>query len=148
MNVLMDIGLLKVEDIGEGRQKIVVFKPDYLFSFAEWYNEWLFKKETERSVIKEEEIRILKGVIHFARKAPKNDKGIVKVNLTELQNDSMKELGYLIKTEETLPLVAKTLITEHVMEEGGSLSTTVQLEELEKVTPFWEIIYTLGKVKR
>ncbi len=148
MNVLMDMQLMKVEDIGEGKQKIVVFQPDFLFAFAEWYNDWLFKKESDRALIKEEEIKILKGAIHFAKKAPANDKGVVKISLTELQNDSMKELGYLIKLEETLPLIEKKLLGEQVMEEGGVVSATVQLEELEKITPFWEIIYALGKVKR
>lgn len=148
MNVLMDMSLLKVEDMGEGRQKIVIFKPDFLFSFAEWYNEWLFKKESERSVIKEDEIKILKGVLHFAKKTPKNDKGVIKVNLSELQNDSMKELGYLIRIEETLPLIEKKLMGDQIMEEGGSISSVVQVEELDKITPYWEIIYALGKVKR
>jgi CRP-like cAMP-binding protein len=148
MNVLMDMNLMKVEDVGEGRQKIVIFQPDFLFSFAEWYNDWLFKKESDRSVIKEEELKILKGVIHFAKKAPKNEKGVLKVSLTEMQNDSMKELGYLIKIEETLPLIEKKLMGDQIMEEGGGVTSVVQLEDLEKITPYWEIIYALGKVKR
>ncbi len=148
MTVLSDIGLMLVEDAGEGRQKIVIFNPNFLFQFVEWYNDWLFKKESDRVTIKESEIKILKGVLHFAKKAPKNEKGITKLNLTTMQNDSMRELNYLIKTEETLCLVEKKLISDHMMEEGGGLSTTLQVEELEKMTPFWEIIYSLAKVKR
>lgn len=148
MNVLMDMNLMKVEDMGEGRQKIVVYQPEYLFAFAEWYNEWLFKKESERSVIKEEELKVLKGVIHFAKMGTKDSKGMTKVSLTQMQNESMKDLGYLIKVEETLPLIEKKLMGEQIMEEGGNVSSAVQLEELEKITPFWEIIYALGKVKR
>lgn len=148
MNVLMEMKLMKVEDIGEGKQKIVVYKLDFLFAFAEWYNEWLFKKETDRILIKEDEIKILKGLIHFGRLAPKNEKGITKLNLTNMVNESMKELTYLIKTEDTLSLVEKSLITEHMTEEGGSLTTTLVLEDLERLTPFWEIIYALGKIKR
>lgn len=148
MNVYMEMGFMKVEDIGEGRQKVVIFQPDFLFSFVEWYNDWLFKKETDRVTVKEEQIKILKGVLHFAKKAPKNDKGVVKVSLTEMQNDSMKDLQYLIKIEETLPLVEAKLISDHQMEEGGGISTFVQIEELSKIVPFWEIIYALGKVRR
>ncbi len=148
MNVLMELQLMKVEDIGEGRQKIVIFKPDFLFAFTEWYNDWLFKKESDRIVIKEEEIKLLKGVLHFAKMTEPNDKSLRKVSLTGIQNDSMKELGYLIKTEEINPLVEKKLVSEPLMEEGGGLTITVQTEELEKITPFWEIIYTLGKVRR
>jgi CRP/FNR family transcriptional regulator, cyclic AMP receptor protein len=148
MNVLMEMQLMKVEDIGEGRQKIVIYKPDFLFSFVEWYNEWLFKKETDRVVIREDEIKILKGVLHFAKISPKNEKGLSKVSLTQVQNDSMKDLGYLIKTDEVNSLVEKKIVSEPIMEEGGSVSVTVQTEELEKITPYWEIIYALGKVRR
>jgi len=148
MTVLSDLQFMKVEDIGEGRQKIVVYQPDFLFAFAEWYNEWLFKKETDRVVIKEEEIKILKGILHFAKNAPVDSKGLKKINLHNIQNESMKELGYLIKTEEIQSLVEKKIVSEPMMEEGGGLTVTAQIEELEKITPFWEIIYTLGKVRR
>jgi len=148
MTVLSDLQFMKVEDLGEGRQKIVVYKPDFLFAFAEWYNEWLFKKETDRIVIKEEEIKILKGILHFAKDAPADNKGLKKINLHHIQNESMKELGYLIKTEEIQSLVEKKIVSEPMMEEGGGLTVTAQIEELEKITPFWEIIYTLGKVRR
>lgn len=148
MTTLMELNLMKVEDIGEGRQKIIVYKPELMFHFVEWYNDWLFKQEKEKVTVKEEEIKILNGVLHFARKLPKDDKGVVKVSLTGLQNDSMKELGFLIKIEETLPLIEKKLMGDQIMEEGGGISSVVQIEELEKITPFWSIIYALKKVTR
>jgi CRP-like cAMP-binding protein len=148
MNVLMELQLLKVEDLGEGRQKIILYKPEFLFSFAEWYNEWLFKKESDRVVIKEEEIKILKGLLHFSKGAAKDNKGMTKVSLTHMQNESMKDLGYLIKAEEVQSLVEKKVISEPMTEEGGNITVTAAMEELEKITPYWEIIYALGKVRR
>lgn len=148
MNVLMEMNFMKVEDAGEGRQKIVVYKLDFLFAFAEWYYEWLFKKETDRIQIKEDELKILKALIHFGKNSPKNDKGITKLNITNMVNESMKELGYLVKPEETASLVEKKIITEHMTEDGGILTTSFALEDLERITPFWEIIYTLTKIKR
>lgn len=147
MNALMELKLMSVEDTGDGRQKIVVFKPDVLFAFSEWYNEWLFKKESDRIVLKEEELKMVNGLIHFAKKLPKNDKGQVNVNLTELQNDSMKELGYLIKVDDVNPLIEKKITGEKTMHNGAIL-ITVQLDDLEKIAPFWSIIYALKKVTR
>ena len=34
------------------------------------------------------------------------------------------------------------------MIEGGGVNSDIQIEELEKIVPFWEIIYALAKVKR
>lgn len=148
LDFLDGLKFLKVEDAGEGRQRIIIYKLDFIFQFVEWHNNWLFKKEDERVVVKESEIKILKGLIHFAKKAPKNERGFTKLNLIDVQNDSMKELGFLIKPEETLGLAEKKIIAEHIMEEGGGLSTIFMIEDLEKVTPFWEIIYGVAKLKR
>jgi CRP/FNR family cyclic AMP-dependent transcriptional regulator len=147
MNALMELKLMSVEDAGEGKQKIILFKPDLMFSFVEWYNEWLFKKETDRVTIKEDELKILNGVAHFAKKLPKNDKGLVKLNLTEVQNESMKELGFLIKVDDVNSLIEKKILTDKMMEETG-LFTLVQTEEIEKWGPYWGIIYGLKKVTR
>jgi CRP/FNR family cyclic AMP-dependent transcriptional regulator len=147
MNTLMDMGYMKVEDLGEGRQKLVILNQDFLFSFAEWYNEWLFKKEVDRITVREEDIKVLKGVIHFTKLTSKDKRGNTRIDLNLLQNESLKELGYAIKPEETAPLIERKFMGEKTMD-GEMLSSTVQLEEIEKITPFWEIIYTLGKVKR
>ncbi len=148
-NVLMDLELVKVEELGEGKSKVIILKPDLLYSFVYWYNEWLFKQEKDRITIKEEELKILTALIHFAKKQQPDDKGITKINLTEMQNDSMRELGYLIKTEDTMPLVEKKVIGDHVMsDDGKSLFTSFKLDEIEKTTPYWKIIYTLTKVRR
>src|SRR5690606_31077572 len=90
MNALAEQNLMKVEDLGEGRQKILILNPDLLFAFVEWYNDWLFKKESDRLYVKEEELKILRGVLHFSQKNQPDDKGNVKVNLTEMQNESMR----------------------------------------------------------
>lgn len=139
--------LAKTIELGEGRKKIVVLKPDLLFEFVDWYNEWLFKKESDRVSIKEEELKLVNGVLHFAKKSPKDDKGLAKLNLTNMQNESMKELGYLIRVEETQGLAEKKLIGDHLMVDG-QVQTSVNVEELEKTAPFWNIIYQLKKVTR
>lgn len=146
--VLANLGLAKVEDTGDGNQKITLLKPDFLFAFVEWYNEWLFKKESDRVLITEQELKVLKGILHFAKKLPKNDKGFVKLSLTTVQNESMKELGHLIKTEETFGLIEKKVMGDQMMEEGGGLSSMIAPDELDRTVPFWEIIYTLSKVRR
>jgi len=145
--VFEGLNLAKSIDLGEGRKKIIIFQADLLFQFVEWYNEWLFKKESDRIVVKEEELKLVNGVLHFAKKAPKDEKGMAKLDLTHMQNESMKELGYLIRVEETAGLSEKKLIGDHMMQEG-SVSAFVNVEELEKTAPFWNIVYQLKKITR
>lgn len=149
MGCLMDLGMLRIDDVGDGRQKIVIYQPDFLFQFVEWYNDWLFKSEKDRTVIKEDEIRILEAVGHFSKNLEPNNKGLVKLSLTDMQNDSMRELNSLIKVEDTLPLVEKKLIGEHTMtDDGKGVYCFLNKEELNKILPFWKIIYAVKKLHR
>jgi CRP-like cAMP-binding protein len=147
MNALMALQLMKVEDIGEGKQKIVIFKPELLFGFVEWYNEWLFLADKDRITVSEEELKVLNGVLHFAKKLPKNDKGLVKLNLNEVQNESMRDLQFLIKLDDVNSLIEKKILSDKMQEQNG-VFTNVQIDGLDKVSPYWGIIYGLKKVTR
>lgn len=147
--VLGSQGLAKQEDMGEGKSRVVIYKPEILYGFVEWYNEWLFKPEGDRTTIREEEIKTLNALISFASKLTPNDKGFVNLNLQDVQNDSMRELGYVIKVDETLALAEKKLIGEHTMgADGKGIFSTLHLGDLSKTVPFWSLIYALKKVQR
>ncbi|PIS11360.1 MAG: porin [Bdellovibrio sp. CG10_big_fil_rev_8_21_14_0_10_47_8] len=148
LETLEGLKMVKIEDLGEGRQQIINHQPDFLFSFVDWHNEWLFKKESDRTLIKENELKLLTGLLHFAKQLTENDKGMVALNLTQVQNDSMKEIGFVIKPEETLCLVEKKLIGDHTIGDDKQIMSSFSPDELDKVTPYWQIIYALGKVKR
>ncbi len=147
LSSLMEMGYLKVQEMGEGRQKIVILDPDFLFAFVEWYNDWLFKKEGDQILVREEDLPLLKAVLHFAKTTEKDKKGQSRVDLKRMENEAQKELGYAVRIEDTVALMAKKLMGEKMMD-SEMLSATVDLTELEKIIPFWEIIYSLGKVRR
>jgi len=144
---LHDVGLIKMESLGEGKQKIVIPQPDVLFEFVEWHNEWLFKQEKDRIFIKEDELKILKAVIHFGQKQTVNEKGVVKLSLKSMQDESMKELDFLVKVDDVNPLIEKKLLSDKIMEEAGVFITFV-LSDLEKMAPKWDIIYKLKRITR
>jgi CRP/FNR family transcriptional regulator, cyclic AMP receptor protein len=144
---LQSLGYAKVNDTGEGRIDVILLKPDLLFGFVEWYNDWLFKRESDRFAVKDEQLKILKAILHFAKKSEKSAKGTCVINLTAMQAGAEAELGYPVKVEETIPFVQGGLMTEHKAEASG-LTSTVVIDDIEKITPYWEIIHTLKKVVR
>lgn len=147
MASLAELELMRVEDVGEGRQKILVLDDKLLFRFTEWYNDWLFKKDADRVLIKDDEVKILRGLLEFGKKLEPDDKGMVKVNLTEIQNESMRVLGFLLRVEDTHGLVENELLTEHMSEPNG-ICSKFSVEEYEKLVPFWTIVYALRRVKK
>lgn len=146
-NALKELGYFVVEDLGEGRKRLVNLKPDFLVEFVDWYNEWLFKQEKDKVSITAEEIKILNAVIYFAQKVPAGPKNVRKVNLADIQNDSMRDLGFLVKSDEINPLIEKKLISEKIMEESG-VFVDVPLEELEKPAAYWKLIWDLKRLLR
>ncbi len=147
LQALNEISLIKFENLSEGRQKIVILQQETLFEFVEWHNEWLFKQEKDRILIKEEELKILKALVHFGKKITPDEKGQLKLPLKIMQDESMKELDFLVKVDDVNPLIEKKLISEKIMENSGVFITLV-LSDLEKIVPKWDIIYKLKKMTR
>lgn len=147
LSALEELGYVKIEDLGEGKQKILNLKPDFLFDFVDWYNEWLFKPDKDKVSFSAEEIKTFTGIINYAKKIEPNPKGARKVNVNDLQNDSMKELGFLLKVEDLNPLIEKHVVSEKIMEEGGVFVNLI-LEDIEKMAAYWKIIWDLKRILR
>ncbi len=147
-NALTDLGYLSQEDRGDGTQKITNLKPQELFGFVDWYNEWLFKQDKDRlPALTEAEVNILNGILLFARRSQPNNKGLYKVDLTDVQNESMKELGQLIRADDVNSLIEKKYLTEKIMDEKG-VYIMVELPYVEPLARNWTIVNNLKKKLR
>lgn len=147
MEILQALKIMKVEDLGEGRKKITITNHKLLTDFTDWYNKYLFTEESKRITIDEKELPVLRALAHYGRKGKPNEKtGKVSVNLTEMQNESMKDLGYLFSVSDADPIAAKGLTDEKQSAQGGILTMSFKLEDVEQAIPFWEIVYTLKKI--
>lgn len=145
LEVLSGLGYVKVEELGEGRRKITSLKHKELTKFVDWYNEYLFKDESKRITIEEKELSCLKAIIFYGNKAQKDEKGRVTISLTEMQNDSMKDLNQLIDVNAPNSLIEKGLCEDKQTKEGA-ITMAFNLDEVEKITPYWQLVYTLSKV--
>ncbi|MEK6775174.1 MAG: cyclic nucleotide-binding domain-containing protein [Bdellovibrionota bacterium] len=145
LSALEALGFMKVEELGEGKQKISNFQPELLFEFVDWYNDWLFKQEKEKVAVNAEEVKLLEGVLHFAKKGQTDAKGLKKINLNEMQNESMKELGFLIKVEELNGLIEKKFLSEKTTSDNA-VFVTLKQEEVEPIAKYWKIIWDLKKL--
>lgn len=148
VNALTDLGYIVQEERGDGFQKIINNNPQELFSFVDWYNEWLFKQEKDRlPILSDAEVKILNGILLFARKVEPNHKGFRKVNLNDVQNESMKETGALIKVDDVNPLIEKRYLTEKIMDEQG-VYIMIALEDVEHLARNWTIVNNLKRKLR
>lgn len=145
---LADLKYLILEDRGDGTQKIINLKPTELFNFVDWYNDWLFKQEKDRLVaLNETEVRVLNGILLFAKRSEPNNKGLRKVNLIDVQNESMKETGQLIKTDDVNSLIEKKYLSEKIMDEKG-VYLMVCAEDVEPLAKNWTIVMSLKRKLR
>lgn len=148
VNALTDLGYVTQEDRGDGSQKITNLKPQELFGFVDWYNEWLFKQDKDRlPEISENEVKILNGILLFAKRSEPDRKGLYKVNLNDVQNESMKETGSLIKVDDVNPLIEKKYLTEKIMDTAG-VYILVELPYVEPLARNWTLVNNLRKKLR
>ena len=146
-NILQSLGIMTVEDLGEGRKKITVLKHDFLMSFVEFYNDWLFKEESKRLQVEEKDLSILKALLFYGRKETPDDKGMVKVNLNNIQNESMKDLGYVVSVNDYAGVIERKLVGEKSSEKDG-VAISYDFKMLDRIYPFWDLIYTIEKYDR
>lgn len=148
VNALSDLGYLAQEERGDGTQRITNSRPQELFSFVDWYNEWLFKQDKDRlPALSESEVKVLNGILLFAGREEPNNKGFRKVNLNDVQNESMKETGSLIRLDDVNPLIEKKYLTEKIMDEKG-VYLMVAIEDVEPLARNWTIVNSLKKKLR
>ena len=145
--VLQGLGHMKIEDLGEGRQKLTLYKLDMLVGFTDFYNDWIFKSEDKKITIEERELKPMGVLIKYGRKETPDAKGFVKVNLTQIQNESMKELGFLFSVDDVNTLAEKGVTSEKMSGEGG-LFLTYNVEEIAVLKEHWDIIHACHKVTR
>jgi len=148
MQVLVSLGHMKIEDLGEGRQKVTILNHAKLSGFVDWYNKYLFTEEAKRVTILEKELKTVYALIFYGKKTGANEKGEVTVSLTEIQNDSMKDLHYLVNVADSDSLGEKGIIGEKQQAEGadGAISSTFNLTELDDLYPYWQIVYALTTI--
>ncbi|MES2856118.1 MAG: hypothetical protein V4692_09655, partial [Bdellovibrionota bacterium] len=145
--VLQGLGHFKIEEIGEGRQKLTLFNVDFLLGFVDWYNDWIFKAEDKKVTVEEKEMKALKALIFYGKKVEADAKGMVKLNLTQMQNDSMKDLGYLFSPDDVNSFAEKKLTSEKMSGEGG-LFLSFNKADIEGIYPYWELVHATRNVTR
>jgi CRP/FNR family transcriptional regulator, cyclic AMP receptor protein len=146
MEVLQALNIMKVEELEQGRKRITILNHKLIADFTDWYNKYLFTEASKRATVEEKELQALRALVFYGKKAPVDDKGFSKVNLTEMQNSSMRDLNFLFNVNEADPFAEKGLTQEKASEQGGALSMRFKLADLENILPFWEIVYTLKKI--
>jgi CRP/FNR family cyclic AMP-dependent transcriptional regulator len=148
MEVLCELGHMKMEDLGEGRQRITIFQLDQLFKFVDYYNDYLFKEESKRVTIDEKEIKPLKAIGFYGSKAiPDPKTGALKINLTQMQADAEKDLGFPFSVDDVDSLIEKKLLSVK-MTVDGFIFVTYKAEDLKNLDFIWEIVYALKKIVR
>lgn len=148
MEVLQALQVMKVEDLGEGKKRVSIVNHKLLTEFTDWYNKYLFTEQSKRITIEENQMQTLRALLFYGKKQTPGKDGMVKVNLTEMQNSSMRDLNFLFGVNDADPFAEKGLVNEKQSEAGGTLSMKFKLEDVSTIVPFWEIVYTLKKVNK
>lgn len=145
--VLQSFGYMKVEDLGEGKVRLTVLNLDFLIAFCDYYTDWIYKSEDKKFTLLEKDMPTIKALIHYGKKETPNNKNQVRVNLTQIQSDCLKDLGFPFSVDDVNSLVEKKLTSEMLSIDGG-VAVTFDIGQLEILYPYWELIHAFKKVRR
>ncbi|MFK8136786.1 MAG: Crp/Fnr family transcriptional regulator [Bdellovibrionales bacterium] len=144
MEWLQDLEILNIESLGEGQQQIRFLKYDLLSSFTEWYNKWLFTSDDKKVFITEQEMPILKALMFYSKKTEPQKDGSYKLFVNDIRNKSLEDLDYLVDIGDYDSLIEKTIVGDKIQEEGG-ITISFKPEVMDRVLPFWEILFEIKK---
>ncbi len=142
LDVLAELGHCQLENIGDGQKRLVLKSYDLLSELALYYNRWLYKEKNKRIELSERDLKPLKALIFYGEKAAPADPKAVKISLNNMQNDSMRDLGYLTPIEMFDSLIERGLVGDKVMQDE-QLFVTYDVSGLKTHTQYWEIIFAL-----
>lgn len=132
ITALEKMKVLEIIDLEDSKQIIYNKQPEILWDFVEWHNDWLMKPEDTRIDLQPEEVKTLKGILHFTKNGTLGFNGKIKLNLEEVQAKSKAELNFVIRPDDFNSLITKGLCSEKVVTAQG-VFVEVLPEDLTKI---------------
>lgn len=139
---LAELELTEIEKLGEGRKKIIIKQEAILTKFVEFYNDWLFKSEDKKITIIRKEIPVMRALLYYGKENLEDNPKEVKVKIDDIRKRSVADLDYLVDMGDYESLISKGLVGDKMQEEDG-VSVSVNYEEIQRILPYWEIIFKI-----
>jgi hypothetical protein len=145
LNALSELGHLTQADPSVANPKIINVNPAKLSDFVSWYKSWLFDQDKgQLQPLSDFEIKILNGLLHFARKSTPDQNGLCKFNLVDVQNNSAQELGFFLKINDEISLTTKRYLSERIPE-GSDLYIITDRAIVEPLASNWAQVNEIKK---
>ncbi len=142
MAIMQGLGILEVQDLGEGKKQVLFKRLEELSAFVDYYNKYLFTEEGKRITVDRKDLRNIKAMIFYGAKETPDAKGLVKINITNIQNESMKDLGYVLTVNDWEGIIAKKISGDKISE-ATSLALAFDPKTVEQLQKCWEIVYAI-----
>lgn len=140
--VLADLGYMEVENLGEGKIRMIVHDLDFIFRFVEFYNKQQFDENAKKFHVAEHQLKSLKVIKFYGEKAAPDTRGFVNLNLTTIAGISMKEMGMRLNIEDVRILSETGMLGDYSADDGSDF-LDLDIEYISAIVPFWDLVYTL-----
>jgi CRP-like cAMP-binding protein len=142
MAILSGLAIVDVRDLGEGRKEVVFKDLEKLLRFVDFYNTFLFKEESKRINVDKKDMKNIRAMMFYGSKETPDAKGKVKINLTQIQNESMKDLGFVLTVNDWEAIISKKISDEKTSEANG-VAITFDMKQIEDLSKNWEIVFAI-----
>ena len=151
MNVLTEalekFGYMKIESLEEGRVRLIINDLDFIFRFVEFYNKQLFSDDAKKLEVTRQSWPTLKVAQHYGEKETPNDKGFVKLNLTEARKAAITDLSLRVNMEDVKHFSEVGILGEFYSENGHD-HIEFEIDYVSEAVPYWELVHHLKSLTR
>ena len=144
VETLCDFGYMEIENLGEGKQRMLMKDIDFVFRLVEFYNNQMFSDAAKKSAVSEIKLKSLKVLSYYGQREQANGKGNVTVNVTELSNVSMKEMGSRLSIADVKDM-SDGILGDHT-NDGSADFVEFNVEYVQEIASYWDFIYTLKAI--
>ncbi|NQZ18599.1 MAG: hypothetical protein HRT44_05000, partial [Bdellovibrionales bacterium] len=140
--VLADYGYMTIENLGEGKIRMVVNDLDFIFRFVEFYNKQLFNDQAKKYNVSEHQLKSLKVIKHYGEKEEPNAQGFTNIDLTAISKKSMKDIGIRMSIDDVRTLSETGMLGDY-SSDGDAEYLDLDIDYISEIVPYWELVYTL-----
>lgn len=146
IETLQDMGYMSVENLGEGKQKMIVKNLPFLIKFTEFYNHHIFGDKKITPELNSAETKLLRVLNHYGANIAKGREGLVLVCINDILANSTKDLGQKVTKAEFESLLNKGILSDKQVD-GDIEKVKFDIERTREIFPYWELISTLRSVQ-
>lgn len=135
-------GVMTIEPLGEGKQRLIVEDVGFLFRFVEFFNNQFFSDEAKKFNLSEKQLQGVQALVEFSKDTPRNGRGYKNVDVDYCINQALTVHRQKVEKPMIQKLSESGLLGEYTSD-GKKDFVEIDVDYLTEISRYWELYFDL-----